>query len=270
MIRVVDLPKVRKKFLSILHLSTHGKLAEQIATLDNSDEFFTFSKHFAHEVEKCDLWWASDDMTKLALGARDNLPDWTPTFAMPASSGLLHWASNAITCDGTPVDTAIWIKQGSQLHISLYKSLPSGDLEPAQVSMVESDEPFSQSSFAIKQDRATAPIVQLIGATWLLMQQPTISEIKRTNRGKGHRGKQPVEINDVQIINLRTLARDDTEPRKQEGTREYHHRWVVGGHWRQQACGPGRKQRKPVFILPYVKGPEDAPLKTERVNVWRR
>ena len=54
------------------------------------------------------------------------------------------------------------------------------------------------------------------------------------------------------------------------GDRQYRNRWWVGGHWRQQACGPNHADRRPKWIAPYVKGPEGAPLKTDRVHVWRR
>lgn len=42
------------------------------------------------------------------------------------------------------------------------------------------------------------------------------------------------------------------------------------GHWRQQACGPNHADRRPKWIAPYVKGPEGAPLKKDRVHVWRK
>ncbi len=34
--------------------------------------------------------------------------------------------------------------------------------------------------------------------------------------------------------------------------------WLVRGHWRNQACGPGMRDRKRTRIDPYWKGPEDA------------
>jgi hypothetical protein len=36
-------------------------------------------------------------------------------------------------------------------------------------------------------------------------------------------------------------------------------RFVVRGHWKQQPHGPGRAQRKMIFVEPYWKGPADAP-----------
>jgi hypothetical protein len=37
-------------------------------------------------------------------------------------------------------------------------------------------------------------------------------------------------------------------------------RFVVRGHWKQQACGPEHSERKLIFIKPYWKGPPDAPV----------
>ena len=45
-------------------------------------------------------------------------------------------------------------------------------------------------------------------------------------------------------------------------------RFIVAGHWRQQACGQGRAQRKLTWIAPYWKGPELAPI-TRSVGLVR-
>lgn len=41
-------------------------------------------------------------------------------------------------------------------------------------------------------------------------------------------------------------------------------RWWVAGHWRQQPCGEGRINRRPTWIAPYVKGPEDKPISAKK------
>lgn len=54
-----------------------------------------------------------------------------------------------------------------------------------------------------------------------------------------------------------------------EAERTYQHRWIVRGHWRNQACGPGRAERRRTYIAPYVKGPEGAPLlQHDKVFRW--
>jgi hypothetical protein len=37
-------------------------------------------------------------------------------------------------------------------------------------------------------------------------------------------------------------------------------RMVVGGHWKMQVCGKGRMGRKEIWIQPYERGPQSAPL----------
>lgn len=72
------------------------------------------------------------------------------------------------------------------------------------------------------------------------------------------------------------LRRARTEPfdRSGEGsadrTREYRHRWIVRGHWRNQYYST-RGDHRPIWIAPHFAGPEDKPLLGgERVNVLRR
>mgnify|MGYP001047303065 CR=1 FL=1 len=51
---------------------------------------------------------------------------------------------------------------------------------------------------------------------------------------------------------------------------DWTHRWIVSGHWRQQAHGPGRSQRRPIWIAPHLKGPDDKPLVVkDRVGIVR-
>ncbi len=73
----------------------------------------------------------------------------------------------------------------------------------------------------------------------------------------------------VQVIALRKSLRVPAE--KAEGAqavtaREYQCRWIVKGHPRLQACGPGRKDKKLIWIEAHPAGPADKPLRTrERV-----
>lgn len=51
--------------------------------------------------------------------------------------------------------------------------------------------------------------------------------------------------------------------------RHLQHRFVVRGHWRNQAYGTKRALRRRTYILPFVKGPADAPfMERERVYQW--
>jgi hypothetical protein len=75
----------------------------------------------------------------------------------------------------------------------------------------------------------------------------------------------------VNVVELR--RRDYVRPPGTEGHTEveWSCSWIVRGHWRQQACGPGMSERKILWIDPFVKGDPDKPFKGgERVFVVRR
>ena len=116
-------------------------------------------------------------------------------------------------------------------------------------------------------------------ALWLLSSQPGLAlsvmhEPHATSKAKRKRiaaGKvQPDPP--VRIVQLRRQPQGDAgAPERTEGARTYRHRWTVGGHWRNQAFGPAHSQRKPVYMNPYLKGPDDAPLLTStRVKSWTK
>jgi hypothetical protein len=123
------------------------------------------------------------------------------------------------------------------------------------------------------QDTAAASLAARLLTTWLLMSQPMLSARTRLPADRDvarayRRQNRPVP--DVTLIDLRHV-KTPADPDAEHATRTYSHRWVVRGHWRNQAYGPGRSLRRPLFIPSYVKGPDEAPLKlSEHVNVWRR
>ena len=120
-------------------------------------------------------------------------------------------------------------------------------------------------------------LVSIVGAAWLLMSQPAVIETRTLGRGgpgsgdaSGATGPRR-EPSNVTIIDMRRPVAAVQDELDGAPGRQYRRRWWVGGHWRQQACGPGRTQRKPIWVSPYVKGPEGSPLVAkERVNVLRR
>ncbi|HVL83354.1 MAG TPA: hypothetical protein VM367_03540 [Pseudonocardia sp.] len=117
-------------------------------------------------------------------------------------------------------------------------------------------------------------LVAALGATWLLMAQPTVADARPLHRpvdagAPASRRDHPER--GVTLIDLRRAATAPAEPSGDHPGRVYRHRWLVRGHWRQQAVGPGRTQRRPVYVPPHLKGPDGAPLlEREQVNVWRR
>ena len=114
----------------------------------------------------------------------------------------------------------------------------------------------------------------LVEATWVLMMTPTAAARSLIDAGTGRqpRGYSPPRAREVTRVDLRPLHHVSTELGETDARgRVFRHRWVVRGHWRNQAHGPKRAQRRLTWVPSYVKGPDDAPLLlTEKVMVWRR
>ena len=123
---------------------------------------------------------------------------------------------------------------------------------------------------------ATIALQRTILATWLLMGQTlTRSEQMTAPRAARRRIERldPVLDPTVRYIDLRR-ARTEPSDRPDDGignsAREYRHRWIVRGHWRNQYY-PSRGDHRPIWIDPHFAGPQDKPLLGgERVNVLRR
>lgn len=83
-------------------------------------------------------------------------------------------------------------------------------------------------------------------------------KIEKTSTGKmrdysdqryitGHKLNLPIKIDNVKYLQMGVSG---------ESGRQYTARWMVRGHWREQACGKDRKGHRRIFIEPHWKGPE--------------
>lgn len=109
-------------------------------------------------------------------------------------------------------------------------------------------------------------------AAWELMNTPTVAEAKpmpvpaKVAKKRAKKGRVDPE---VRIVTLRPM-RNENVTHSPSG-RKYHHRWLVRGHWRNQACGPKQSERKRTWVPSYTKGPDGAPLiGGDLVKVWKR
>jgi hypothetical protein len=166
----------------------------------------------------------------------------------PAEGGFIvaSWAY-AETHDGAGVPRQVWSPFGTSswrfdepvgaVNESNINDL--ADMEAAKVE-VEHDKRFMAALWALM----ASDSAQL--DTW----QPN-GNAKRRKR----KGRPPQK---VVVVNMRAAERHASQPA--DGTVEWTHRWVVRAHWRWQAHGPGRKQRKLILVPAHVKGPADKPL----------
>ncbi|GLY08215.1 hypothetical protein [Actinoplanes sp. NBRC 101535] len=105
---------------------------------------------------------------------------------------------------------------------------------------------------------------RLLFAAFQLAAQNNLAETEhqptpRPERRRTERAGLPPR--DVRVVRLRrtvTGARD-AEQTGGENSREWRHRWVVRGHWRNHWY-PTLSDHRPKWIAPYLKGPDGAPL----------
>lgn len=106
----------------------------------------------------------------------------------------------------------------------------------------------------------------LIWSTWIVAAQRIVL------RGPVHfpraQGRQldrigPGPIPDAQVVTLRrsTTRPADTDPNSRPV--DWSHRWIVGGHWRNQYISEAEGHRL-TWVHEHVKGPEDKPLVADR------
>lgn len=103
-----------------------------------------------------------------------------------------------------------------------------------------------------------ASLWSFLQALWRISQQ-TVANIEREYPGRAQRRaaarmRMPGYIT---VIKLRR-TRHSYEHEGEEAV-EWNHRWIVGGHWRNQWY-PSLGEHRQVWINMYVKGPEDRPL----------
>ncbi|MHC9556088.1 hypothetical protein ACQQ68_10970 [Corynebacterium diphtheriae] len=245
-----------------------------------SSQYHVVDPALASQIDEMALWWITEDMCTLAAGAAESLPEWSPTQAMPTPSGFM-WidgespaVKSIITSEVAPIRaigwtynhdkdsiTAVtWYEEGSELTEGLMFVFQASQIMTRRSK-------FEKMTPIPTRDGDEFTAVQFLGSIWLLSQQPGVAEEKtvnkssRRNRSSGGKTQSPSA---VRVINVRGgghtggHASDSTGG---SGERHLSVRFMVRGHWRQQACGPKHGQRKPLFIQPFMKGPDDAPVR---------
>lgn len=245
-------------------------------------------------LRDAELYWVARDMVDVAREAAPTLPEWTPAVAIPCRSGLLCWAKPAGTVPYGPSATATtdvpwdgvwwWTRPDGRIQLSpASRFVGHADLlAPYEVStplwaahtiVVDAQSPRTAE---VNGAEDMHPFVSMVGAAWLLMGQPGVTETRsiRDRPESPSTGNRPsmaaTTTPAVTIVELRRPVRPARDDATLGSARSFSRRWWVGGHWRQQACGPQLGQRRPTWIAPYVKGPPGTPLTSDRVYVWRR
>ncbi len=228
----------------------------------------------AGRLATADLYWIAEDLVDLVVAAAASLPPFTlASDDVPSLHGFAYFAEPVVDVEieGNPVHIAAvgWSVIGGRVQVTTYlrrEDMPVDEerlrglgLPPVagfgtwQAPVVSDD-----SADRIRMDEPGGTMLAAVKTLWLLMRQPltetTPARFDRAARRRFAReGKEPPP---VRVLNLRR------PPGVASGTssREWRHRWMVRGHWRQQPYGPGRERTRPVWISPFIKGPDGAPL----------
>lgn len=236
------------------------------------------------------LYWIASSMIPVAQAAAATLPEWSAALALPAPCGMLAFATppGMLPWPGSgedgddplvvPVDGVAWRPTDGGYELSV---LVRARRIRAQLAGPWRDSPLMViATVRLPTGRPIVPrgddggrLISLLGASWLLMGQVGIAtteaiDVPPPAIGSGEPPELPTAVT---IVELRRLQAPPAEHDPGATGRAYTHRWLVRGHWRQQACGPGHVERRPAWIAPYLKGPDGAPLiEREQVMVWRR
>lgn len=258
-------------------------------------------------LSAADLYWVSAEMTGLVIAAAESLPEpdlgrslWPSdvgfmvfaeplplpltSLAEPPSLSAILWAPGSdgvrVICWSSYEETVKFfaaqmraqeveagkVAFGANPGMAAYRALAASAIRE---NLNATELPvYLDGDLPNDEGKVDQRITAYLSTAWLLLGQPLLvestTELHHGGKVSGKRKPAPVTI-----VDLRRVRHTDT-PSGHSG-RSYDHRWVVRGHWRNQAWGKGRAERRPVWIAPYVKGPDDAPfVVTEKVNVWRR
>ncbi|MFG2676997.1 hypothetical protein [Streptomyces sp. NPDC048445] len=251
----------------------------------------------ASHLDVADMFWIQQDMAALSMHAGEQLAAarWA-TADRPAPCGLLYWQGGIGHMDAQgvqiPVEACVWgpyeggmllwlLMSRDRLVAETRKKGHAFDIVEEKVPPLV---PIYGATLPVTTDPASMadldpglpqPVVAALASAWLLMQQPLLIDRTReradkpTSRAYARDG---LPTPDVTVVDLRRqYTPQDQDPDADGNGRHYRHRWVVSGHWRNQAHGPEQSLRRQTWVPAHMKGPDGAPLlSTEKVNVWRR
>ncbi|MBO3736656.1 hypothetical protein [Actinoplanes flavus] len=260
-LKASTLPKVRDRLAGLLR-GTIGLPAP----IDHPEP----RRLIADSLDQARLYWIDPQFTTLVAEVLTDLPDTNITDRIvPAGSGLLAWS--------TPLDhrhriaAASWAPQPDGWQMICYRSLGL-DQPPAATEAIRHEIGWLvpihvehvPHEFTVNGDHPLAALI----ASWLIIAQqlthdeptPVDSPIRKAYA----RARRPAP--EVRLLRIRPRSSppqlaDTPTAGARTGRAKPDHRFWVSGHKRNQAYGPGRTLRQEIDIDPFLKGPENLPIK---------
>jgi len=301
-----EVPGVRDGLVKVLE-GASGYFAEKMIDSAGKTEAEAkplgekFVKYHQSQLRGSELFHVSAQMTELAVVAMGTLPDFRLQIEdLPAPCGFLVSEAPLGTRGYDGIDTRIsvgavsWLvlPERGEINFHVWEdeqefreavdrldgTAPPVNERPAflipnlEYRLPLDTEFSSESTSGFGDDHDDVfRITDVIRTIWLLMQQPLAQEepVHYDRAARRRAAREGRELPPVRVITLRRARREGADTSTGSG-REYHHQWLVGGHWRQQWYAK-RQVHRPVWIAPYVKGPAGAPiLGSEKVYALRK
>lgn len=199
-------------------------------------------------------WWWFEDAVLQAQTMDNDVAGLVQVRALllfwtSASFFIVPWADSE-RYPGTLFPCSV-LKWPEGLTIADMRNSVTIEVNGASVNRIQAQEPaFVMAALAWIEQRVAAVTVERI-------ERPRRREFqKATGQASG----------DVQVVQLRRT--EHAEETGEPGEGRYACRWTVGGHWRQQPCGPARAERRLTWVHPYLKGPDGMPFREPRVKMY--
>lgn len=194
--------------------------------------------------------------------------DGTENEVFPRGLMVCGWVHIDNTEDPASVDLRPQILDDAPLHLSALIMVPILGSEEATEPSVEGDHATRADEVAhLTEGAVEHPMVRSLRAFFGLHRARATSvtheALSRPMRRRLERAGLPSDP--VRVIDLRNPG--DGSGRTVEARRDWSHRWLVSGHWRNQWY-PSEGVHRPIWIDAFVKGPSDAPLLV-RPTVYR-
>jgi hypothetical protein len=227
------------------------------------------------------LWWVSADVVELVQEAAGSLPDdfafdWS---LVPDSEVLCVLEAPLMGTDsreGGPINIRVLVWGEGRLPnlmeamgVSMYGGDDDGILWPLGrtdwvpgYTVVEPTHDDLAPHLSETQQASMAEDRRFLATLFLLAGQPNVTSAEPAPLGRAARKRsQRAGVGaDVRVVDLLHRPRHHRDPAT--GGHHVAVRYVVRGHWRNQAWGPGRALRRPVWIHTHIRGPDGAPMKT--------
>ena len=228
------------------------------------------------------MWWVSRDMTTLAVhtALHEDPPEVNP----PSATGFILF-DGGLDLTGAPdaplahivgLRWAVETSTDGADHVGM--EMFSDD--PGVCELMRCPLPLVPMPRSVAVDASFAReanvFERVLRAVWALSAEPTVCTVDRPDRPDGLEPL-PSRMVDNAVRDVRmVILRENIHSPRGEGTgggsrREYSHRFIVRGFWRNQAYGKNHELRRRQWIPPFVKGPADKPLiAKDTVRIWRR